>query len=82
MEIERGEFNGNHTRREKSRVKCKRAHEFYARTTRRANAAGVSCYVHCDLLRSMHDELSYPNCTNALAKISKIGWIHSNAALR
>ena len=41
-------------RREKSRVKCKRAREFYARTTRRANAAGVSCYVHYDLLRSMH----------------------------
>ena len=59
-----------------------RAHQFYAQTTRRANAAGVSCHVHYDLLRSMHDELSCPKCTNALAKIPKIGWIYSNAALR
>ena len=33
------------TRREKSKAKYERAHEFYARTTHRANAAGVSCYV-------------------------------------
>ena len=70
------------TRREKSRVKCKSAHQFYARTTRRGNAAGVSCYVYCDFLCSMHNKLSCPKCTNRLAKISRIGWIHSNAALR
>ena len=70
------------TRREKSRIKYKRAHEFYARTTHRANAAGVSCYVCYDLLRSMHDTLSRPQGTNALAEIPRIGWVHSNAALR
>ena len=70
------------TRREKSTVKYKRAHEFYARTTHRANGAGVSCYVCYNLLRPMHDELSCPKCTNALAKIPKFGWIHRNAASR
>ena len=33
---------GSTARREKSRAKCKRAHQFYARTTCRANAAGFS----------------------------------------
>ena len=70
------------TRREKSRVKYKRAHEFYARTTHRANGAGVSCYVCYNLLRSMHDTLSCPKGTNALAKIPRIGWVHRNAASR
>ena len=53
------------TRREKSRVKFKRAHEFDVRNTR-VNAAGVSCYIYYDLLRLMHDKLSCPKCTNAL----------------
>ena len=69
-------------RREKSRLKYKRAHEFYARTTYRVNAAGVSCYVCYDHLRSMHDTLSRHHGTNTLAKIPRIGWVHSNAALR
>ena len=69
------------SRREKSRIKYKRAHEFYARSTHRANAPGVFCYVCYDLLRSMHDTLSRPKGTNALAKIPRIGWVYSNAAL-
>ena len=60
------------SRREKSRVKYKRAHEFYARTTHRANGVGVTCYVCYNLLRSMHDTLSRPKGTNALAKIPRI----------
>ena len=70
------------TRKEKSRVKYKKAHEFYARTAHRASAAGVSCYVCYDLLRSMHDTLSRPKGTNGLAKIPRIGWVYSIAALR
>ena len=69
-------------RREKSRVKYKRAHEFYARTTHRANAASVSYYVYYDLLCSMHDTLSRPKGTNALAKMPRTGWVHINATLR
>ena len=69
-----------HTRREKSRVKYKRAHEFYARTTHHTNGAGVSCYVCYDLLRSMHDTLPRPKGTNALAKNPRIGWVHRKAA--
>ena len=79
------------TRREKSRVKYKRAHDFYARTTHRANAAGVSCYVCYDLLRSMHDivavEATPPNqwvrrCrlggVASTATLSQVGFAESN----